>query len=97
MGFMKKLSENQGYYDNGPSVAKIGAAVEELVNKMGRACSKQRSDIVLNAIGNLLAFEIAHRLDTDQQAAADLFARKKVPRGCNAIWPTKRCSLRVAN
>ena len=68
-----KLSENQDYYDNRPSVAKIGAAVE----KRGRACSRQRSDIVLNAIGNLLVFEIAQRFETNQhQEISNLLARK---------------------
>jgi hypothetical protein len=78
---MIKLSQHQNYYNTGPYLAKNGAALEKLINKLGHACSMQRSDIVLNAIGNPLVFAIAHRLDTDQQAATDLFARKKVPRG----------------
>ena len=74
---MIKLSQNQNYYNTGPYVAKNGAALEKLINKLGHACSKQRSDIVLNAIGNLLVFEIAHRFDTDRhQAIIDLLARK---------------------
>jgi hypothetical protein len=74
---MIKLSQNQNYYNTGPYVAKNGAAFEKLINKLGHARSMQRSDIVLNAIGNPLVFEIAHRLDTERhQAAIDLHARQ---------------------
>ena len=49
------------------------ADLDKLINKLGHACSMQRSDIVLNAIGNPLVFEIAHRLDTERhQAAIDM-------------------------
>jgi hypothetical protein len=74
---MIKLSQNQNYYDTGPYVAKNGAALEKLINKLGRACSKQRSDIVLNAIGNLLVFEIAQCFETNQhQEIVNLLAQK---------------------
>ena len=94
---MIKLSQNQNCYNTGPYLAKNGAAVEKLINKLGHACSMQRSDIVLNAIGNLLVFAIAHRLDTDQHRKLSTYLPEKLPRGCNAIWKTKRCLLRMAN
>ena len=78
---MIKLSQHQNYYNTGPYLAKNGAALEKLINKLGHACSMQRSDIVLNAIGNPLVFAIAHRLDTDQLRRLPTYLPEKKFRG----------------
>ena len=73
-----KFSKNQNYDDIVESSrAESDAAVDKLTLKLGRACSEQRLDIVLNAIANALIIEIAHCVDADKhQAVIDLLARR---------------------
>ena len=79
--------ENQFYCDiAGPYAAKNGAALGKLTKNWDIACSKQRSDIVSNAITR---FRNSSSSKSDQHQSADLYARQ-ITRGCNAIWPPKR-------